>query len=187
MSFASVPRPPLPFQRLRHWNLGQLRPACLPACGSARAAPFGYFFRLPFVPGHDVNLVDLDLTLQLHHWHFGDQAAAQLFRHGLNVRSIQAQLPGDLPVGKVQAHEVEAQDPNPQRLVVPGQHRAGQVVEAASACLAPVALPAGLRVVAPVPDDGAAVTHGAAHTFRPAVLAHQREALGVIQKRRKVD
>jgi hypothetical protein len=38
-----------------------------------------------------------------------------------------------------------------------------------------------------VPDDGAAVTHGAAHTFRPTVLAHQREALGVIQQAGKVD
>ncbi len=30
---------------------------------------------------------------------------------------------------KVQAHEVEAQRPHAQRLVVPGQHRAGQVIE----------------------------------------------------------
>jgi len=70
---------------------------------------------------------------------------------------------------------------------VPGQHRSGQIVEAPSACFAPIALAMGLRVVVAVPDDDTAVTHGAARTFRPAVLAHQREALGVIQQARKVD
>jgi len=81
------------------------------------------------VPGHDVNLVDLHLVLQLHLWRFGDQAAAQVLRHDLHVRAVQAQLQGNLPVGQVQAHEVEAQHPHAQRLVMSGQHRAGQVIE----------------------------------------------------------
>ena len=106
LSFSNVPRPPLPFQRLRHWNLGQLRPARLPACGTVRAASFGHFFRLAFVPGHDVNLVDLHLALQFYRRHFGDQAAAQLLCHGLHIRDGQAQLTRNLPVREVQAHEV---------------------------------------------------------------------------------
>jgi len=97
------------------------RPGALPACGTVRAAPFGDFFRLALVPGHDVDLVDLHLALQFHRRSFGNQPGAQLLRHGLHIRSIQAQFQGDLPVGKVQAHEVEAQHPHTQRLVVPGQ------------------------------------------------------------------
>ena len=44
-----------------------------------------------------------------------------MFRHGLHVGRAQAQLQGDLSVREVQAHEVEAQHPHPQRLMVPGQ------------------------------------------------------------------
>jgi len=162
-------------------------PARLPACGTVQAAPFGHRRRLALVPGHDVNLVDLHLVFERHLWGLGDQAAAQLLRHDLHVRTVQTQFQGDLPVREVQAHEVEAQHPHAQRLVMSGQHRAGQVIEASRTRLTPVALPAGLRVVAPVPDDGAAVTCGAARTVRPAVLTHQREALGVVDQARKVD
>ena len=54
---------------------------------------------------------------------------AQLLRHGLHVRSIQAQLQDDLPAREVQAHEGKAQHPHPQRLVMAGQHGAGQLTE----------------------------------------------------------
>jgi hypothetical protein len=139
------------------------------------------------MPGHDVDLVDLDLARQFYRRRPGGQPAAELLRNGLHFGTIQTQFQGDLPVGKVQAHEVKAQHPHAQRLVVPGQHRSGEVVEAPSVCLAPVALPTGLRVVVAVPGDGAAAAHGAARTLRPAVLAHQREALGVVDQARKVD
>jgi len=57
----------------------------LPACDTVRAAPFSHFFRLPFVPSYDVNLVDLYLARQFYRRHFGDQPGAQLLRHGLHV------------------------------------------------------------------------------------------------------
>src|SRR5215218_5830609 len=44
-----------------------------------------------------------------------------------------------------------------------------------------------LRVVAPVADHRIAAAAGAAHTLAPAVLAHQREALGVVQQCREID
>jgi len=147
------------------------------------------------VPGHHVDLVDpagcprirLHLALQHHRRRFADQPASQLLRHGLHVRDGQAQLTRDLPIGKVQAHEVEAQHPDPQRLVVPGQHGAREIVEAGRTRLAPVALPTGLRVVAPVPDDRGTIASGAARTLRPAMLAHKREALGVVHQPGEVD
>ena len=112
---------------------------------------------------------------------------AQLLGHGLHVRLAQAQLLGDLPVGEVQAHEVEAQHPDPQRLVVAGQRRAGEVVEACAARLAAVALPMRLGVVVAVPGDRGTAAAGAADALRPAVLAHQLVALGVVDQAREID
>src|SRR5215210_5877785 len=71
--------------------------------------------------------------------------------------------------------------------MVPGQRRAGEVVEAPSAGLAAIALPVRLRVVAPVADYPITATPGTAHALGPAKLAHQREAPGVIQQPREVD
>src|SRR5689334_12665217 len=71
--------------------------------------------------------------------------------------------------------------------MVSGQRRAGEVVKAPGAGLAPIALPMRLGVVAPIADHRTAAAAGAAHALRPAMLAHQREALGVIQQPREVD
>src|SRR4051794_28433705 len=70
---------------------------------------------------------------------------------------------------------------------MPGQHRAGEVVEAPHAPLAAVALPVRLAVVAPVADHRGAAAPGATHAFRPAVLAHEGEALGVVHQAGKID
>jgi hypothetical protein len=71
--------------------------------------------------------------------------------------------------------------------MVPGQHRAGEIVEATRAGLAPAALPVRLAVVAAVAHHGAAAAAGAAHALRPALLAHHGEALGVVDQGREVD
>src|SRR4051795_9203572 len=162
-------------------------PARRPACDGARTAPFGYSRRLALVAGHPVNLIDLHLTLQPGCWDFGHEATAQMFRHRLHVGRAQAQLQGDLPVREVQAHEVEAQHPHPQRPMVSGQRRAGEVVKAPGAGLTAIALPMRLGVVASIADHRTAAAAGAAHALGPAMLAHQREALGVIQQPREVD
>jgi len=44
-----------------------------------------------------------------------------------------------------------------------------------------------LNVVVAIPGNGAAITHRAEHAVWPAVLTHQREALGVIQQHQKID
>src|SRR3982751_4102711 len=71
--------------------------------------------------------------------------------------------------------------------MVSGQRRAGEVVKAPGAGLTAIALPMRLGVVAPIPDHRTAAAAGAAHALGPAMLAHQREALGVIQQPREVD
>ena len=99
---------------------------------------------------------------------------------------LEVQLLGDLPVGEVQAHEVQAQHPDPQRLVMAGQDGAGQVVEAGAARRAAVALPVRLGVVPAVAGDRGAAAARAADALGPAVLAHQLEALRVVDQRRQV-
>jgi hypothetical protein len=101
--------------------------------------------------------------------------------HHLHVRPAQAQFLGNLPVGEVQPHEVEAQDPHPQRLVVAGQHGPGEVVEAGRTCLATIPLPVPLSVVTPVANNRAAATARTANPLWPAMLAQQRKALRVVQ------
>src|SRR3954454_24505299 len=69
--------------------------------------------------------------------------------------------------------------------MVPGQRRAGEVVEAPGARLAPIALPMRLGVVAAVADHRITATAGTAHALGSAKLAHQREALGIVQQSRE--
>jgi hypothetical protein len=69
---------------------------------------------------------------------------AQVLRHDLHVGGVQIELRANLPVREVQPHEVEAQYPHSKRLMITGQRRAGEIVEAARTCFAPVALGAAV-------------------------------------------
>src|SRR4051794_39868716 len=70
---------------------------------------------------------------------------------------------------------------------MPSQNPAREVVEASRTRLAAVALSMPLRVVTPVADHCGAGAPGATDALRPAVLAHEGEALGVVHQARKVD
>src|SRR3982751_4892084 len=70
---------------------------------------------------------------------------------------------------------------------MPAQHRAGEVVEAPCASLAPIPLPVSLGLIKAVSDHGTAAACGAVNTLRPAMLAYQGEALGILDQRREVD
>ena len=166
MSLASVPRPGAP-----------LSP------GVGRGAPFGDGRRLTLVAGHDVYFVDLDLALEPHRREPGGEPLPRMLGHGLHVRRGEVQLPGDPSVREVQAHEVEAQDPDAQRLVVAGQRGACQVAEARAASRAAVAPAVRLSLV---PGDRGALAARAADTLGPAVLADQLVALRVVDQRGEV-
>jgi len=62
------------------------------------------------------------------------------------------------------------QHPHPQRLMMSGQHRAGEAVEATHAHLTPVALPVWLSVIMTIARDQSTVTAGATNPGRPAKL-----------------
>src|SRR3954471_23977305 len=89
----------------------------------------------------------------------------------------------DLPVREVQAHEVEARHPHPQRLVTPRQDRAARIVEAGAAPRAAVALAARLDLVPAVAGDPRTTAVRAADALRPAALPDQLVAPRVIDQR----
>src|SRR3954452_23201243 len=68
-----------------------------------------------------------------------------------------------------------------------GQHRAGEVVEASRASFAPIPLSVNLALIKAFSDHGIAAACGAVDTLRPAMLAYQGEALGIVDQRREVD
>jgi hypothetical protein len=142
--------------------------------------------RLTLVAGDDVDLVDLHLAVQDRRRHLGGEPVPQGLGHRLHVRDAEVQLPGDLPVGEVQAHQGEAQHPDAQRPVAAGQHGAGQVVEAGATRRAAVALAMRLSVLPAVAGDPGLAAARAADAFGPAALARQLEASRVIDQRRQV-
>jgi len=94
---------------------------------------------------------------------------------------------GDLAVGEIEAHEIQAQHPDAQRLMMAGEDRPGQVIETATAPFAPVALPVLLGVVNAVADDGAAGAAGAADAAGPAMLPDHLVALCVVDEGGEID
>ena len=112
-------------------------------------------------------------------------AGAQLFGHGLHVTDIEVELAGDLRVRQVQAHEVEAQDPDPQRLMMAGENCVGQVIEARLTGRAAVTLALGLPIVMTMP--GHLVTLAYRGNARLRATADRVKALGLIDQGLKVD
>src|SRR4051812_18327050 len=71
--------------------------------------------------------------------------------------------------------------------MVPGQYRAGEIVEAGMTCLAMIALPMPLAFITAVADDHSAVAARTAHAIRPAMLTHKLKAFGLVQQAGEID
>src|SRR3712207_9212547 len=77
---------------------------------------------------------------------FNDTATTEIY-----TLSLHDALP--ISVREVQAHEVQAEHPDPQWLVVPGQRGAGQIVEAGAAPRAAIALAVRLGIIPAMTGD----------------------------------
>ncbi len=104
--------------------------------------------------GHHIDFVALDLAFQGHGGAAVDDPPAERLNHRLGVAPMDVELLGDLQCREVQPHEVEADDPGPERLVMSGEDGAGQVVESLAAVMAEIALAMGLRAILAILDDG---------------------------------
>ena len=78
-----------------------------------------------------------------------------------------------------------APDSDPSRLVMAGQNAAGQIIKAALALLAPVALPMPLRVIVPVAPPRRC-NSATADILGPSMLTHHLVAFCIINQRREV-
>ena len=145
---ASVPPPRSPFR-----------------CRRRGECPFFDGIGLTFVSGDHINLVALDLAAQDNRRLALNDPFPQLRRHHLGIIGINPQFLGDLLVRQVQPHEIEAQNPDPQRLMMPGEDRPTEVIEPLAAAVAAITLALGQGIIPPVLDHFAGGTLG---HFRPS-------------------
>ncbi len=142
---------------------------------------------MAFVARHHVDLVDLDDALKLDLLGLGEQTRAQARRHGLGIVLMQIEFVGNLAVGEVEPHEIQAQHPDAQRLMMAREDRPAQIIKTAAATLATVALPVLLGVVNAVADDGATGAAWAANAVGPAMLTDHLVAFRVVDEGGEVD
>src|SRR3954469_20566286 len=93
----------------------------------------------------------------------------------------------DLTVRQVHPHEVRAQDPGRDGLMMSGQNGSRQVIEAILACLAQVSLSVSLAIVMAVADHSCATTVKADNAVRPAELTNDVIALRFVEQGRQLD
>ena len=86
----------------------------------------------------------------------------------MRVVLIEIEFLGNLVVREVESHEIQAQDPHPQGLMMAGKDRVRQIVKASLAGLAQGALTLGLGVIAPLLGNIKTITMGTRDPVWPA-------------------
>src|SRR4051794_36903933 len=93
----------------------------------------------------------------------------------------------DLAVRQVYSHEVRAQDPGRDRLMMSGQNGSRQIIEAILAGLAQVSLSVPLAIVMAIADHSCAAAVEADNAVRPAELTNDFIALRLVEQGRQLD
>ena len=109
-------------------------------------------------------------------------AFAQLRGHDLDSVGMHIEFLGDWFIRQMQSHEVEAENPHPQRLVMTSQDGTGQVVELRLTRLALLPLSCGLGLVSTLFGHLGSAAVGTDHRLRPVELPDGVETLRVIQE-----
>src|SRR4051794_23119454 len=100
---------------------GAATAAALQSVAPAFASLGPHRLGIALVSGDNVELVELDVPAQDHLRRLRNDAVAQHLGHGLDVALAQAQFVRDLAVRQVHPHEVGAQDPGRDRLMMSGK------------------------------------------------------------------
>lgn len=100
--------------------------------------------------------------------------------HRLHIAHRQAQFGRNLFIGKVQAHEVQAQYPYAQQTMMPFEDRPAQIVILLSERLTRVALLVRIPVMMFAFLNVVRVALRASNPIRPAQLAHHLVTLRII-------
>ena len=81
------------------------------------------------MPRHNVNLVAFDLARQHHRRLFGQNPLTQLSGHVLRAVRVQLQFLSDLRIRQIQPQEIEAQNPDSQRLMMSRENCPREIVK----------------------------------------------------------
>ena len=100
----------------------------------------------------------------------------------MHVVLIEIEFFCNLVVREVEPHEIQAQYPHPQGLMMPGKDRVRQIVKTSLAGLAQVALTLGLGVVASLLSDLKTLTTWTTDAVWPAEGADGLKTFGIVNE-----
>ena len=140
---------------------------------------------MPFRCGHHIDFIAFHLVRQNHGGLPRDDPFPQLAGHVVGAVLIQTQLPCDLPIRQVQPPEIQAQQPDSQRLMMARKDSARQVVELTVATPAMLPLPTRLSLVHPPLRDVCRLAMRARHAPRPTQATHRFKTLLIINQRQQ--
>ena len=131
---------------------------------------------------HHIDFVAFDFSRKRRRRLFGNDALTQLPGHLLNIVFVQVQFLSNLLIRQIQPHEIQTQNPRPQRLMMTREICPGQIVKPFATGLALITLPLRLRVVVSLLGDVPTATIRTRHPARPPKFANRLKALGVVDQ-----
>ena len=149
------------------------------------SVPLALFFNglcVSFMTCYHIHFVAFDRTFKREGRLLSNNAVAKNGGHFVDGSLIQFQFGGNLPIGKVQTHEVEAEHPNGEWLMMSGKDRTGQIVEGAVTHSAKVTLAVALCFIRSIFNDFGGVAVRTFDTVCPAKLANHLIAFGVVDQ-----
>ena len=143
-------------------------------------ALFLYCCGMALVAGDKVSLIAFNLAFQNDRRLTISDTLAEFRGHLLNLRLRQIQLGDDLSVRQVQADQIRAQHPNPQRRMTSREGGVGKIIETAITITATISLATNLVRVVAILDDLTACAMRAANALRPSQLTHRFIAFRIV-------
>ncbi len=132
-----------------------------------------------------VDFVAFDLPRQDHLRLSRHDPLPQLSGHVVSAVFIQPQLTSDLPIRQIQTHEVQAQQPDAQRLMMPRKNGVGQIIKTPTTAATQVTLPIRLSLIQASSCDLHRLAMRATYPLRPTQLPNRRKALRIVNQRQK--
>ena len=137
---------------------------------------------MAFVARDDIHLIAFNLTFQDGWFLLIRNLLAEPHGHLLSLRDRQIQFTGDLAIRQVEPHEIRAQHPNPQRLMVPRENGVGQIIKTTVTFAAAISLATRFGRIVPVLDDLTAIAMRTTNTLRPAQIAYHLITLCIVNQ-----
>src|SRR5208337_2818861 len=159
--------------------LGPVPPS---AGGGARPALFFDLLGMALMSCHYIDFVAFHLAAERDLWLPLNDTLTKLSGHLLSIVTIQIQLMSNLLIREIQPHEVKAEHPHAQRLVVTGKDRPGEVVEPLPTGVALILLSFRLRFVASLFRDLGRVAVGAGDPLEPTHRSDGLKAPGIVDE-----